>query len=132
MFHVPNPHVPSETACNKTVHNRSKHLIHLRGRISGQGSSSSQVQLQDEIKVLNKEEREELVKSLYNHTRTDVATEKILAFKADLSIPWNKLRTMRRWVHVPVTNHHHIFLLFYSITPAHTIKVVKRMGDTGG
>jgi hypothetical protein len=42
------------------------------------------------------EEREDLRKSL--EISTSVSSEQILALKANLSIPWNKIRAMRRFL----------------------------------
>ena len=52
------------------------------------------VQLQEEMRQMSKEDREELLMSL--HRNTAVSPQQVLAFKADLAIPWNKLRIMIR------------------------------------
>ena len=62
--------------------------------MSGPGSSAESVQLQEEMRQMSKEDREELLMSL--HRNTAVSPQQVLAFKADLAIPWNKLRIMRR------------------------------------
>ena len=49
-------------------------------------------QLRDEVKVLDPDERKKLVGSGV----FAVSVENTLAFKADLQIPWNKLREVRR------------------------------------
>lgn len=65
------------------------------GRVRHVASAgASKAQLAAEVKSLSKEEREELVSkaSLPVYIPPDHA----LAMKADLSIPWNKLRVLRR------------------------------------
>ena len=55
---------------------------------------SSVDQLQHELKALSKEDRQSLL-----HEATDavaVSNNDVLAMKADLSVPWNKLRILRR------------------------------------
>lgn len=58
---------------------------------------SSMDQLQYEIKALTKEDRESLLEQakICNSTAT-VSPNDVLAMKADLSIPWNKLRMLRK------------------------------------
>ena len=46
------------------------------------------------IKMMNKEEQDEILKEL-NFT-IDVSPEQCLGMKADLCLPWKKLRLMRR------------------------------------
>ena len=52
-------------------------------------------QLRDEVKVMDPDERKKLMESDVFSTSA-VSVENTLAFKADLQIPWNKLREMRR------------------------------------
>ena len=52
-------------------------------------------QLQFEVKNLTREEREAILHSILEAAIT-IPPEQILAMKADLSIPWNKLRVVRR------------------------------------
>ena len=63
----------------------------LREDLTG---GESQHQIADEIRMIPKEEREEIMREL-NFT-IDVSPEQCLGMKADLSLPWNKLRLMRR------------------------------------
>ena len=46
--------------------------------------------------MMKKEDREDLLKTF--DTQAAVSPEQVLALKADLAIPWNKLRVMRRYV----------------------------------
>ena len=59
------------------------------------GESSEHIQLQSEIRLLDSEDREKLLHTIGLHT--EVSAEQGLALKADLAIPWNKLRVMRRY-----------------------------------
>ena len=51
-------------------------------------------QMVDELKLLPKEERRELMKQA--NFMTQIPPESGLAMKADLCLPWNKLRILRR------------------------------------
>ena len=98
LFHVPKPRVSSEQATNKTRQTRSHEIAQFRRHVSGPGSSSESIQLQHELKEMSCDERESLLLSLKGQQTcsTEVSADQILAMKATLSIPWNKLRTMRR------------------------------------
>lgn len=82
--------------------NRSEEVVLFRRKISGSHSSES-VQLTHEIKQMDCHNREDLLKTL-DIPKTTVSSQKILALKAkaNLAIPWNKLRVMRRYVLVHV------------------------------
>jgi hypothetical protein len=63
--------------------------------IISKGSSSEQ--LKHELKVITKEERALLLDSfLRPGTTIAIPSEQVLAMKADLSLTWSKLRSMRR------------------------------------
>lgn len=94
-MHVPSPRVSTESVTTKTVKQRSFQLSSIQKSISG-GESSERIQLQSEIKLLSTEDREKLLDDIGIHSET--SAEQGLALKADLSIPWNKLRVMRRSV----------------------------------
>ncbi len=55
--------------------------------------------MQEEIRHLNKEDRQSLLFS--GGFTIDIPPEQGLAMKADLAIPWNKLRIIRRQGAVP-------------------------------
>ena len=65
----------------------------LREDLSG---GESQQQMVDEIRMTSKEEREEIMKEL--NFIIDVSPEQCLAMKAELCLPWKKLRLMRSYV----------------------------------
>lgn len=83
--------VPSSKCSKETIRRRSSEIEMIRDQLS-MGDSS--VQMGTEIRVLPKDERERIMKEA-NFTVT-IPPEQGLAMKANLNIPWNKLRTMRR------------------------------------
>ena len=85
--------VESTKTSSKTVHRRCQELGGVRDLISG-GSSS--LQLAEEVKVLSSVERRQLLLDV--QITMDIPTEKGLAMKMDLALPWNKLRAIRRLV----------------------------------
>ncbi len=76
----------------KTLKRRSQEIAEIHTIVSGSCASD---QLQSEIKSHPKVEREQMLKSI-SKIKIEVNPEHGLAMKADLGIPWNKLRTMRR------------------------------------
>ena len=89
--------IDSAGASRKTVRNRTEEVSHYRRMVSG---DCGKEQLKDEMKVLDPDERKQLVESGAFATSAVVSAENTLAFKADLQIPWNKLREMRRYVYI--------------------------------
>lgn len=63
----------------------------VRGMVSCGDSSS---QLQAELRTLSKAEREEILTKA--GLSLEIPAEQGLAMKADLGLPWNKLREIRR------------------------------------
>lgn len=81
----------SSEACTRTVSNRTKTLTHLRSSLSGGDSS---VQLASEVKALTKEEREAVLQQA--HLPIHIPPNHALAMKADLALPWAKMRVISR------------------------------------
>ena len=52
----------------------------------------------DEVKMLPREMREDLIKDM--KFTVHVPPEQSLAMKADLCLPWKKLRIMRRYIYI--------------------------------
>ena len=90
---VPQCRVNSSNACRKTIQRRSHCLGKLRTAISG---GDVVTQLRSELRCLSKEERQELLQSA--GLPVVIPPDHALALKADLSIPWSKLRVIRRQV----------------------------------
>lgn len=57
------------------------------------GVAAAKDQLGDEFRVLNKEDRQKLPTSDF---AVELTTKDSLAMKANLGLPWRKLRIMRR------------------------------------
>lgn len=91
MVQVPAGRVCSSDACNKTVQQRSKILSVVR-KVASNDDSNTQLGL--EIKALSKSEREDLLKNV--QLPITVPADHALAIKADLALPWSKLRVLRK------------------------------------
>lgn len=85
--------VPSSEATSKTILSRNRELSHHRRVCSG---GDQVFQLSKEIKALSLDEREKILEVLQDGCRVQIPTTMALAMKADLSIPWCKLRAIRR------------------------------------
>jgi len=89
---VTKPRVSSELASVKTVRRRSFEVSKHRDAVSG---GSGLIQMADEVRILQREERQQLLKDA--DVKIIVPALDGLAMKADLTLPWNKLRSMRRY-----------------------------------
>jgi hypothetical protein len=95
LLKVTSPRVTSTGACSKTLRNRTIEVGSHRELTSGRCAAQ---QLADELKALPQEERKELLATgVFSGPSTVLSPENALALKADLAIPWNKLRAMRRY-----------------------------------
>ena len=61
------------------------------------GTSSSQMQFADELCHTRKEERRLLLQAAGFGNENEISPGAGLALKADLQIPWNKLRHLQRY-----------------------------------
>ena len=85
---IPSCRVSSSAASSKTVH----HIISdLRTIVSGEESF---IQLKSEVRCLSRSQRQEVLKGA--HLPIIIPMDQALAMKADLAIPWAKLRIIRR------------------------------------
>ena len=91
---VRNCRVPSEQATSKTVLARSKELDQHRRVCSG---GDETYQLGKEAKIYTMEDREKLLQELQDGMKVQIPSSSALALKADLGIPWVKLRAIRRY-----------------------------------
>ena len=86
------PRVSSSEASQRTQRRRRDDLIGHRAIISG-GKEEAQGQLGLEVRALPKQERQEIL------SKAGVRMEiEELAIKADLSIPWYRLRILSRLI----------------------------------
>lgn len=74
---------------------RSKHLAALCQKVSGGDLSSARIQLAHEIRQSH-DERDTLLREAGITVPHETPAADILATKADLAIPWKKLRSIRR------------------------------------
>ena len=88
---VPQGITPSAKASSKTIMHRNKVLDRVRDVVS---AGDSTTQLQSEVHSMGKEERKELLKEA--GITIDIPAEEGVAMKADLALPWTKLRVIRR------------------------------------
>lgn len=94
LVRVTTPRVPSKEASTRTLKRRSNEISTVRDLVS---KGASIEQLQYEVKTLTKEDREVLLdQAMVREASISIPDEDILALKADLSFPWNKLRTLKR------------------------------------
>ena len=91
LVQVPACRVPTAEASRRTIEWRTEVLSTVRQIASGGDSTT---QFAAEIKSLSKTEREDLLKQA--HLPVIIPADHALAIKADLGIPWNKLRILRR------------------------------------
>ena len=88
---VPGCRISSSDASSRTVKRRIEVLETIREVTSGGDSTS---QLAAEVNHLSKVQREELLQQV--QLPLVISADHALAMKADLAIPWTKLRVLRR------------------------------------
>ena len=100
MVRVTTPRVDSQMASQRTRHRRSEEISSVRQVVSGGAHIE---QLQDEVGILDKGERRQLLLQS-KPLQVQMPVEEGLAMKADLGIPWNEMRTLRRLHTISSTN----------------------------
>ena len=88
---VPHGTTPTSKASSKTALRRNKVLSKVRDVVSASDSPS---QLHSEIKCCNKDERQDILREA--GITMDIPVEAGVAMKAELGIPWTKLRVICR------------------------------------
>ena len=89
---MPVARVDSDQCTSRTLRRRTQFLSECRDSVGGSGS---QVLVRHEIRRLGKEEREKLLRDA--GLTVEIGCKKGLAMKADLALPWSKLREIRRY-----------------------------------
>lgn len=84
--------VPSSQATAKTTKLRSQELVQHRKVCSGDLA----YQLSREVKASSREDRQKILEELQDGFTVVIPTSHALAMKADLCIPWSKLREIRK------------------------------------
>ena len=86
---------PSDHAAGSTISQRTHEINQLRQLVSGGSVGSQQA---DELRHLRKEERDHLLCDAGLMPQGKLGQGAGLALKADLHLPWFKLRKLRRWL----------------------------------
>ena len=100
MVRVTTPRVDSQMASQRTRHRRSEEISSVRQVVSGGAHIQ---QLKDEVGILDEGERRKLLLQS-KPLQVQIPVEEGLAMKADLGIPWNEMRTLRRLHTISSTN----------------------------
>ena len=87
----------SNQASDRTLKRRSSEIAHVRDVICG-GPSGSSAQHADELRRLRREQQEDLLREAGLAPKGKATSGTGLALKADLHLPWYKLRKLRRWL----------------------------------
>ena len=90
---VTRPRFATSDVSKRTLRRRSQEVKQVRRIIGGKDSS---LILHRELQSLSRDERSKLL--LDAGLTIDIPPEQGLAMKADLAIPWNKLRVIRRLI----------------------------------
>ena len=88
--------VPTGKAASRTIRKRSHSLANVRLALS---AGDDTTKLAHELHACRREDRGKLldeIRKVDGNFLVQVSVEKSVAMKADLNIPWNKLRIMRR------------------------------------
>lgn len=91
LITIPSCRVQSSTGSSKTVQRRSHILQDLRSIVSGENQVT---QLQSEVRCLSYSQHQDVLKGA--NLPIIIPPDHALAMKADLAIPWAKLRIIRR------------------------------------
>jgi hypothetical protein len=95
--------IPTGEASPSTVRKRSKSLANVRLAVA---AGDSTAQLAHELHSTQRRDREKLldeIRSAGGNFLIQVPVQSSLAMKADLNIPWYKLRMIRRYTQYMVT-----------------------------
>ena len=103
LIQVRKPRVSSGKAKASTIRERSHTLSNLRAKLS---AGDSVHQFTHELRTCDSEDRKQVLEDLGGSFEIRIPTESVLAFKADLNIPfnipWNKLRTIKRYCYLNI------------------------------
>ena len=86
---------PSSDAADRTVRRRTEEVNSVRAVVSAGSSTEQQA---DELRRMQREEQDELLRAAGFAPNIGAGRGSGLALKADLSLPWSKLRKLRRWL----------------------------------
>ncbi len=109
------PRVASTECSERTQRRRAREVQECRANISG---GAPEILLQREIGTLSREERQDLLKKA--GVTLEIPAGQGLAMKADLALPWNKLRDVRRYHCQPACVYSHTYTRTHARTHTHT------------
>ena len=105
---VTTPMVDSSVASRWTLKRRSNEMEYVRDIIS---RGSPLAQLQHEVTILSKSDRESLLDSVMGcENSVDIPADEVLAMKTDLSLTWSKLLALRRSVKLSNETYFHVII----------------------
>ena len=90
--------VATSEACSRTVHRRVQQVQNLRETLG--------VNLEKELRALPKNERQDLLRGIA--LLIEIPPDHSLAMKANHSVSWSKLRTLRQYVEQKLFNARHL------------------------
>lgn len=96
FIHVSQARVPSEEAAPRTIRKRSQSIAGFRQVITAGDTTTQQAH---ELIATQRDDRDKLLETMKKAGGTfliQVPVQASLALKADLNLPWNQLREMRR------------------------------------
>ena len=94
-MHVTNSKCPISKASNRTLYSYRKQVQKVQHVLTSDDLTCTTL-LREEIRSLSKNEKNSLLKNA--GITLDISPEQGLAIKADLTLPWNKIRMIRRLV----------------------------------
>ncbi len=95
FVHVPRPRKTSLQTSTQTVRARTSRLVHVRESLSG-GKTGAKRHLVDELVATDAAVREGILKEA--GITPCISAGEGLAMKAELALPWERLRVLRRCV----------------------------------
>lgn len=102
--------MPSGEAAPRTVRQRSQSLANVRLAVT---AGDTTAQLSHELHSVEREDREKLLEEIKKTGKflIRVPVQVSLAMKADMGIPWNQIRLLRRWETklISVTNYCNLY-----------------------
>ena len=98
---TPIPSKSSDKSCKRTIFNRNKFLQNIIKTTSGASNEAKLEQTSKLLSSLDTIERQKLLSNAKIPT-AEIPEEFMVALKVEMSIPWEKLKTMSRWVKLTI------------------------------
>ncbi|XP_057308721.1 uncharacterized protein LOC130647029 [Hydractinia symbiolongicarpus] len=97
MTSTPTPTKESDIASTKTIQNRTKFLKNQLIATSGKTKNVIIKQTGKVVKSFSSNDRQSILSNA-NNPQAEIDAESLVAMKVDMGIPWEKLKTMGRWL----------------------------------